>query len=149
MESLFPPVLWKSYNQIPLIFKVRFSGDSHSLLDPQAGKPVMGLRTFTTLRELLQCYCSLVFGLSTQRVWDWILSQLRSSYYLTVASSLSLDVEYLFWYIPVCFASDFSSVSCNYGVFVRGAMHKSSPSTILFPALQHFLQLSTVFQLLL
>ena len=96
MESLFPPVLWKSYNQIPLIFKVRFSGDSHSLLDPQAGKPVMGLRTFTTLRELLQCYCSLVFGLSTQRVWDWILSQLRSSYYLTVASSLSLDVGYLF-----------------------------------------------------
>ena len=29
--SLFPPVLWKSYNQIPLAFKVRFPGDSQSL----------------------------------------------------------------------------------------------------------------------
>ena len=26
--SLFPLLLWKSYNQIPLIFKVRFPGDS-------------------------------------------------------------------------------------------------------------------------
>ena len=95
-ESLFPPVLCKSYNQIPLAFKVRFPGDSHSLLDPQAGKPVMGLRTFTTVRELLQCYCFLVCWLPTQRVWDWILSQLCSSYYLTVTSSLSLDVGYLF-----------------------------------------------------
>ena len=28
VESLFPPVLWKSCNQISLAFKVRFSGDS-------------------------------------------------------------------------------------------------------------------------
>ena len=28
LESLFPPVLWKFYNQIPLAFKVRFPGDS-------------------------------------------------------------------------------------------------------------------------
>ena len=31
VESLFPPVLWKSWNQIPLAGKVRFSGDSQSL----------------------------------------------------------------------------------------------------------------------
>ena len=31
LGSLFPPVLWKSYNQIPLAFKVRFPGDSQSL----------------------------------------------------------------------------------------------------------------------
>ena len=29
--GIFPPVLWKSYNQIPLAFKVRFPGDSQSL----------------------------------------------------------------------------------------------------------------------
>ena len=29
--SLFPEVLWKSYNQIPLAFKVRFPGDPQSL----------------------------------------------------------------------------------------------------------------------
>ena len=56
----------------------------------------MGLRTFTTVRELLQCYCSPVCGLPTQWVWNWILSQLHTSYYLTVASSLSVDVGYLF-----------------------------------------------------
>ena len=28
LESLFPLVLWKSYNQIPLAFKVRFPGDA-------------------------------------------------------------------------------------------------------------------------
>ena len=27
-KCLFPPVLWKSFNQIPLAFKVRFPGDS-------------------------------------------------------------------------------------------------------------------------
>ena len=31
LESLFAPVVWKSYNQIPLVFKVRFPGDSQSL----------------------------------------------------------------------------------------------------------------------
>ena len=31
IESLFLPVLWKSCNQIPLVFKVRFSGDSQFL----------------------------------------------------------------------------------------------------------------------
>ena len=30
-SSLFPPVLWKSYDQSPMAFKVRFPGDSHSL----------------------------------------------------------------------------------------------------------------------
>ena len=54
----------------------------------------MGLRTFTTVGEFLQCYCSLVCDLLTQWVWDWILLQLDSSYYLAVASSL--DVGYLF-----------------------------------------------------
>ena len=31
LVSLFPPVLWQSYNRIPLAFKVRFPGDSQSL----------------------------------------------------------------------------------------------------------------------
>lgn len=41
-EFLFPLVLWKSYNQIQPAFKVRFPGDSHPLLDPQAGEPDVG-----------------------------------------------------------------------------------------------------------
>ena len=31
LESLFPPFLWQSHNQILLVFKVRFPGDSQAL----------------------------------------------------------------------------------------------------------------------
>ena len=52
LESLFPLVLGKSCNQIPLGFKVRFPGDS------QAGKPAVGFWTFTALGGLLRYHCS-------------------------------------------------------------------------------------------
>ena len=46
LESLFPPVLWKSYNQIPLAFKVRFPGDSESLYQiPGLGSLTWGSET--------------------------------------------------------------------------------------------------------
>jgi len=45
LESLFPPVLWKSCNQIPLVFKVRFPGDSQSLCRvPRLGSLTWGSR---------------------------------------------------------------------------------------------------------
>ena len=43
------------------------------LLNPHAGKPNVGFRTFTTLGELLWYYCSPVCGPPTQGVWDLIL----------------------------------------------------------------------------
>ena len=66
-------------------------------LDPQAGKPGMGFRTFTTVGELLWYYCSPVCGSPTQQVKsrDLILLCLHPSYHL-IAASLSLDLEYLF-----------------------------------------------------
>ena len=52
LES-FSPVLWKSYNQVLLAFKVRFSGDSQLPCQiSQAGKTDMGFRTFTTWENL-------------------------------------------------------------------------------------------------
>ena len=52
LESLFPSALWKSYNRIPLAFKIRFPGDSQfPLLDPQSGKPDVGFRTFITVEN--------------------------------------------------------------------------------------------------
>ena len=75
VESLFPPVLWKYYNQSPVAFKVRFPGDSQPLYQiPQVGKPDVGLRTFTTVRELLEYRCSPVCGLPNGWVRDLILS---------------------------------------------------------------------------
>ena len=43
LESVFPPVLWKSCNQIPLAFKVRFPGDRQSLYQiPRLGSLTWG-----------------------------------------------------------------------------------------------------------
>ena len=43
LESLFPPVLWKSYNQIPLSFKARFHGGSQSFCRiPRLGSLMWG-----------------------------------------------------------------------------------------------------------
>ena len=74
-ESLFPPVLWgssgiKSHclsNQIPGGFQVPLS-------DPQAGKPLVGLRTFPAVRELLWYHCSPICGSPPWWVWDLILT---------------------------------------------------------------------------
>ena len=41
-------------------------------------------------------YCSVVCGSPTHRVWDLILLWLCPSYHLSVAASLSLDIDYLF-----------------------------------------------------
>ena len=68
------------------------------LLDPKAGKPDVGLRTFTTVGELLWYNCSQVCGLPTWQVWGLILSWLCPSYRLT-ETSLTLDMEYIFWWV--------------------------------------------------
>ena len=72
------------------------------LLDPQEGKPAVGFRTFTTGGELIGHYCSPVCGSPTWQVWDLILS---GCHHLAAALSLcsfflSLDVVYLFWWVP-------------------------------------------------
>ena len=56
----------------------------------------MGFRTFTTVGELLWYYCFPVCGSHTRQLWYLILSWLCPSYFLTVASSLSFDMGYLF-----------------------------------------------------
>ena len=75
LESLFPPVLWKFCNQIPLPFKVSFPEVSQFPCQslPQARKPDMWFQTFTTVGELLWYYCSPVCGSPIQQVWDLIL----------------------------------------------------------------------------
>ena len=96
LESLFLPVLWKSCNQIPLAFKVRFTVP---LLCSQAEKPDVGFWTFTTVGELLWYYCS-PFWYYLFYIWwvlDLILSWLCPSHCLAVASTLSLDMRYLFF----------------------------------------------------
>ena len=91
LESLFPSPCgslirkscWPSMSD-PWWFPVPLS-------DPQAVKPYVGFRTFTTL-GVLWYYFSPVCGSPTWKEWDLILSWFFSSYHLTMASSLSLDM---------------------------------------------------------
>ena len=95
-SSLFPEVLWKSYNQIPLAFKVRFPGIQSLCRIPrlEAWNGVQKLHKREW--EPLWYYFSPVCGLPTQWVWNLILLWLCPSYHLAAASSLSLDTGYLF-----------------------------------------------------
>ena len=66
------------------------------LSDLQAGKPDVGLRTFTTVVKLLWYYCSPVCGSPSWWVWDLILSWLHPSNCLVEVSPLFLNVGYPF-----------------------------------------------------
>ena len=72
LESLFPPVLWKSYSKLLLGFRIRVPGDSQSLCWVcRLEKPDIGFQTFTTVGELLWYYCSLVGGSPTGGYGIW------------------------------------------------------------------------------
>ena len=122
--SLVVKSLWPSRSD-SLGFPVPLSG-------PQAGKPGVGFRTFTTVGELLWYYCSSVCGSPIQWVWDLILFGLYPSYCLTAASSLSLDAGYLFFgglqYLPV---NGCSTASCSFGALTGGDELTSFYSAIL------------------
>ena len=71
-------------------------GIPSSFVGSLAGKPDVGFRTFTIVQELLWHYCSPGCGSPTQQIWNLILLWLCPSYHLAAASSLSLDMGYLF-----------------------------------------------------
>ena len=69
-ESLFHPILWKFYNQIPLTFKVRFLRDSESLCQiPRSGSLIWGLEPSQKC-ENFSGIIILHYGSSTRWVWD-------------------------------------------------------------------------------
>ena len=90
-QSYGSPIIkscWPS-GQIPWGFLV-------PLWDPQVGSSSVGFRTLIILGELLWYYCTPVCRSSTWQVWTLILSWLCPFCNLATASSLSLDVGYLF-----------------------------------------------------
>ena len=102
MESLFSPVLSKSCNQIPLAFKVWFSGNSSSCYrTPSLGSLMWGSEP--SLQWVGFCGVSVLqFVSHPPSVYgDLILLWLRPLYHLIMASPLSLDAGYLFWFVPV------------------------------------------------
>ena len=94
LESLFPPVLQKSYNWIPLAFKVRFPGDSQSFCHIPRLERLMWGSEHSQQREKFFGITFLQF--IGQQVWGLLLSRLCPSSSITASSSSSLEMEYLF-----------------------------------------------------
>ena len=79
LESLFPPVPWKSYNQTPLAFKVRFPGDPQSLCQ------IPRLGSLTWASEPSQQWEN-VFGIIVLQLW--VAHQAGMEFGLTVVVPL-------------------------------------------------------------
>ena len=59
-NSLFPPVLWKSYNQIPLALKARFPGDSQAFSGSSGWETWLGVQNLHSgARTLILLFSSL------------------------------------------------------------------------------------------
>ena len=82
--------------------------------DPRAEEPDVGLRTLSPVGEPVRQNYFLVCGSPSWWVWDLIISQKHPSYCFTVASSMSLDVEYLYQQVPVYLVDGCSEVSCDF-----------------------------------
>ena len=96
LEFLFPPSPVEVLQSNTTGFQSQIPwGVPVPLLDPLAGETDMGFRTFTTVGERLWYYCSPVYRLFTQWVWDLISLWLLPSYGLVAASPLSLNVGHL------------------------------------------------------
>ena len=102
VESLLSPVLLKSYNQIPLAFKVWFSGNSSSRCrTPRFGSLTWGSEP--SLQWVDFCSISVLQFVShpPSSYGIWFYCDCAPSYRLIAASPLFLDVGYLFWWVPV------------------------------------------------
>ena len=74
------------------------------------GERDLGLRTLTPMGESLQYNYFSICELPTQKVWNLIIWQKCPSYHVIVAASVSLNVKYLFWQVPVFLVNGCSAV---------------------------------------
>ena len=102
------------------------------MLDPQVGKPDVGLRTFTPKGGLLWYKCSPVCESPTQQLWD------LSLLYCT-PPTVSLWLLLCLWMWGIFFGEfqclpvgDCSAVSCDSGALTRRSEHTSFYSAIFF-----------------
>ena len=109
VEKLNPSVL---QSQIPWGFPVPF-------LEPQAGKPDVGLRTSPTVGGLPWYHHSPVCGLATRRVWDLIFNVLAPSFLLCCGFVFVSGCGAPFWWVPVPRRAAHHSCTC--GALAGGA----------------------------
>ena len=130
---LFPPVLCKSCNQIPVAFRVRFPGDSQSLFwSPRLGSLTWGSEPLQQWEEFLGIITLQSVGRPPGGYGIWFLTCSNPPCFFAAASSLSLDVGHLFWWVPVPPVRGCSTASCACGA-LAGGERTSSHSAILNP----------------
>ena len=113
-----------------LSFRVRFPGNSQSLCwIPKLGSLTWGSEPSQQWEIFFAIIVLQFVGHPLGRVWDLILSWLWPCYHLFVASSLSLGVGYLFWWIQRPPVHGCSATSCNFVAFFLGM--SAPPSTRL------------------
>ena len=131
VESLFPPVLSKSCNQIPLAFKVWFSRNSSSCCwTPRLGSLKWGSEPSLQWVDFYGM-CSPVCESPTQQLWGLILLWLHPS-------TISLWLLLCLWMWGIFFGEfqclpvdDCPAASCDSGVLTRGSESMSFYSAIL------------------
>ena len=131
VESLFPPVLSKSCNQIPLAFKVWYCRNSSSCCQtPRLGSLTWG----SELSLQWMDFCGIIVlhfvshPPSSYGIWFYCgCAPPTVSLWLL----LCLDVGYLFGEFQCLPVDDCSAVSCDSGVLVRGSESTSFFSAIL------------------
>ena len=102
LESLFLQSCGSLYNQIPLAFKFRFPGVSQSLCwIPRLGSLTWG----SEISQQWENFFGITFlqpvGHLPGRYEVWFYRECAPPSRLTAASSLSLGVGCLFWWVPV------------------------------------------------
>jgi len=130
VESLYPPDLWKSYNQILLHFKSRFPGNSQSLCRiPRLRSLMWGSKPSQQWENFFGIIILQFVGHPACGYGILLLPWWHPSYHLTVISSLSLDMGYLF----LVGSSVFLSLTVQQLVAILVLSHKkmiAHPSTL-------------------
>ena len=125
LESLFSPVLWKSCNQIPVAFEVRFPRIPSSFVRSPGGKPDMGFRTFTIVGKFLWHYCSPVCGhpptgMRLEFIMIVPLLPCHCGFFFVFGCGVSFFGG--FQNLPI---DGYSTASCNFGALAGGDEHSS------------------------
>ena len=131
-ESLFPPVLLKSCNPIPLAFKVWFSGNSSSRCET----PRLGSLTWSSEPSLQWVdFCGIIVlqfvshSPSGYGIWFYCECALLPSHCgFSFAFGCGVSFYCEFQYLPV---NDCSPVSCDSGALTRGNERTSFYSAIV------------------
>ena len=131
LESLFSPVLWKSYNQILLVFKVRFPGDPQSLCwIPRLGSLIWCSEPSQRWENF--------FGIMFSSLWVTHLVGMGFDFIMTVSFLPSCCSFFVFGHRVSFFVEvrhppvdGCSTAICSFGVLEGGDEHTSFYPTIL------------------